>query len=129
MMVEQSRTHIVGMDLPDMESCAGPPLSELKISDNEKILVFSTVSVSTPTVSASLPIFGDALKPTITASSTSMCRMTARVISNKVYSIHYLDNSFFGGYSSCAPLIRDCMKHPDTEQQKKAIRMAVKFNG
>ena len=124
-MVQDSRRTLIGNDLTSFESCAGPPVQDLAISNNEHILVFSTVSVATPTVSASLPILGNAIKPTVTASSASMCRMTARFINGRVYALHFLNNSFFGGYTACAPLVRDCMKFPDSPEQRASISMAL----
>ncbi|WP_146882048.1 hypothetical protein [Acetobacter nitrogenifigens] len=111
---EQARTELIGMPYPDLVACAGPPSVRVQTDADDWDGEWGG-SVSTPSVSGSVPLFADLVKPTVSASAAMSCRMTARVRGGRVYSIHYVGTSslIFGAHAACAALVRDCLLHPD----------------
>lgn len=111
----QARRDLVGVSLPDLVSCAGQPAERMRVGRDDWVLTFAPVTITTPSVTGSVPLLGDLLKPSVTASAQESCRMTARVRGGRIASLHYVGTSslLFGAHAACAPLVRDCLKYPD----------------
>ncbi len=112
---ERARTHLVGTALPDLLACVGRPDSRVRVGDDDWVLGFAPQVLAAPALSASVPVLGDALKPTVSVSNAESCRMIVRIRSGRVASVHYVGASFLlsGANGACAPLVRDCLIHPD----------------
>lgn len=112
---ERARRQLVGTSLPDLVACAGRPASQMRVGVDDWVLGWTPVTTATPSVSCAVPLLGDLVKPTVSASASATCRMSARVRAGRVVSLHYLSTSSLplGSEVACAPIVRDCMAHPD----------------
>ncbi|OUJ16474.1 hypothetical protein HK28_12395 [Acetobacter sp. DsW_063] len=111
---EQARHDLPGTTLPDLVSCAGQPSERMRVGPDDWVLSWGA-NASTPSISGSVPLFADLVKPTVSASASMQCRMSARIQSGRVVSIHYVGTSslIFGAHAACSALVRDCLLHPD----------------
>ncbi|OUJ14199.1 hypothetical protein HK28_00520 [Acetobacter sp. DsW_063] len=111
----RARHDLVGMTLPDFLACAGQPTERMRIAPRQWALTFPTNNWSTPSLSGAVPLLGDLVKPTVSASASESCRMTARIRDGRVASIHFVATSSLttSASAACAPLVRDCLLYPD----------------
>lgn len=114
-MAERARSSFVGMALPDMLACAGNPAHIRPIGPDEWILAYGPRTTDSPSLTGSVPILGDIASPTVSIENSSSCAMTVRIHGAYVKSVHFVAGSsmLMGPNIACAPLVRDCLHHPD----------------
>ncbi len=112
---ERARHQLVGTTLPDLVACAGRPESRMRVGVDDWVLGWAPVTTATPAITGAVPVLGDLAKPTISANASATCRMSARMRGGRVVSLHYVSTSSLplGAKSACAPIVRDCLAHPD----------------
>lgn len=112
---ERARHDLVGTSLPDLVACAGRPDSRMRVGADDWVLGWGPVTTATPSLTAAVPVLGDLAKPTVSASASATCRMMTRIQRGRVASLHYVGTSSLpiGAEAACAPIIRDCLAHPD----------------
>lgn len=117
-VTEQARESLPGMPVTDLMACAGSPESSILVGPDEWVGTYAPVTVSTPSVTGSVPVLGDIVKPTVTASASMSCKMVVRIKSGYVFSVHYIGASslIMGPHTACIPMVLDCMRHPDKTQ-------------
>ncbi|MCK8784840.1 hypothetical protein M0638_10645 [Roseomonas sp. NAR14] len=102
----RAQAEFLGLSELDLATCMGAPLRRLKIGEAE-ILTYEQVSSST--VSVSLPFAGG-----MSVGGGGNCRANVRLDHGRVTAIRYTGESdtFFTSDSYCAPLVRNCLRHP-----------------
>lgn len=111
-LAHDARTAILGMNAPDLIACAGIPTKVVKLTDRELLLQYDYSPPSSPLFS--LKVLSDV---DLAIGAKGACQAHFRVLREGVVSgVSYAGTSFSmnGPYSDCAPLIRECVNHPDS---------------
>lgn len=114
-MAREARTRLPGTTLPDLIACAGVPDHRMRVDRLEWVLVYDQSSAVQPSLTASVSALASLVKPAVTMGAAGTCRAIVRIYGNRVRSVHYAGPSgtFEGPNAACAPLVRDCLSHPD----------------
>jgi hypothetical protein len=109
-VAEQARGRLVGMDVNDLQSCAGIPTRTTALTDGTTLLSYEQKNANTGGLNVSVPLVGGFSL----AGSGSYCQALFRVAGGRVIGLNYTgDNDDVGGRDGvCAPIVRGCLRQP-----------------
>ncbi|MBV9784651.1 MAG: hypothetical protein JO264_12615 [Acidisphaera sp.] len=115
-VAHRAQTNLLGMSTEDLQACVGAPDKRTKIGDDE-ILTYFASSNSAGGIDLTLPIVGG-----INFSGGGYCHATFKLVGGHVTELRYTgDNSeLLGPQGVCAPIVRDCLNHPEPLQSAPA---------
>jgi len=107
-VAEQARHSLVGMDVDDLQSCAGIPTRTATLGDGTRLLSYEQKNGNVGGVNVNLPLVGGFNL----AGSGSYCHALFRIDGGRVASLNYTgDNDDVDGEEGvCAPLVRGCLR-------------------
>jgi hypothetical protein len=106
----EGKQRLVGMDVSDLQSCAGIPSRTAALEDGTTLLSYEQKNANTGGLTVDLPVLGG-----FTAgNSGSYCHALFRVAQGRVIGLNYTgDNDDVGGENGvCAPIVRGCLRQP-----------------
>lgn len=112
--VQQSRQAILGMNAPDLLSCAGVPDKVQKLSGNELMVQYDRAADNGSLLSVKALSLAD-----ISIGRSGACHAHFRILRDGTVSgVSFSGTtfSFSGPYGDCASLIRECVERPDKTQ-------------
>jgi hypothetical protein len=115
-MAHQAQINMVGMTAADLQSCAGVPDKTSKIDDRTEIFTYILKNEAASEAEVTVPIIGGGYKM---GTSAPTCSAHIRISDNRVASLFYSgDNDrTIGQDGVCAPIIRGCMRRPQSSMQ------------
>jgi hypothetical protein len=110
--VRKARTNLAGMNVVDLQACAGVPAKKpTQISPTTWLLTYSFASSATPAFSVKVLTDLD-----LEIGNKGGCSLTVRAAEpGYVQAVHFTNDEFStsGPQAACAPLIRECVEHSD----------------
>jgi len=109
-VAEQGKQRLVGMDVNDLQSCAGIPTRRSTLGDGTELLSYEQKNANTGGLNIEIPVLGGFT----TGNSGSYCHALFRVAQGRVIGLNYTgDNDDVGGQDGvCAPIVRGCLRQP-----------------
>ncbi|MBC9208442.1 hypothetical protein IBL26_16465 [Roseomonas aerophila] len=109
-VTDAARQQLVGMDVSDLQACAGIPNRTQTLGDGTRLLSYEQKNENVGGLNISLPVVGGFSL----AGSGTYCHVLVRVAQNRVIGLNYTgDNDDVGGQNGvCAPIVRGCVRQP-----------------
>jgi hypothetical protein len=109
-VAQEARHRLVGMDVNDLQACAGLPTRTQTLGDGTRLLSYEQANANIGGLNVSLPVVGGFSL----AGSGSYCHALFRIADGRVIGLNYTgDNDDVGGQEGvCAPIVRGCLRQP-----------------
>jgi hypothetical protein len=109
-VADTARHQLVGMDVNDLQACAGIPNRTQTLGDGTRLLSYEQKNDNVGGFNVNLPVVGGFSL----AGSGTYCHVLVRVAQNRVIGINYTgDNDDVAGENGvCAPIVRGCVRQP-----------------
>jgi hypothetical protein len=106
----EGKAQLVGMDVDDLQSCAGIPTRTQRLGDGSELLSYEQKNGNVGGVNVAVPLLGGFSL----AGSGSYCTALFRVAQGRVIGLNYTgDNDDVAGQNGvCAPIVRGCLRQP-----------------
>jgi hypothetical protein len=110
-VAEAGRQLITGMDVDDVQACAGIPTRVTTLRDGTELLSFEQRNANVGGFNVSLPAVGGFSL----AGSGSYCTALVRVAQGQVIGVVFTgdNDDTFGREGVCAPIVRGCLRYPE----------------
>ena len=104
----QARTSLVGMSAVDLQACAGIPTRVAWLDAHEVLFDYEQAAQAAP---VSLKLLDDI---SLSLGGGGACHAVMRIAGSRVVEVHYpgAGGSLGGPDAACAPLVRECLRHP-----------------
>lgn len=109
--VDEARSRVVGMNAPDLISCAGIPDKMMKISSDEMLIQYDRPAGTASVFSVKVLGLAD-----VAVGRPGACHAQFRILRDGVVSGASFSGTSFslsGPQGDCAPIVRECVTHPD----------------